>query len=492
MNLFKFIKKHILDKSASETFVDLVDSSGPLIESITPEDELIYKSDEIVTICENNFLDTTSLSSIAKYKSNLNLLVTQTKERGYIECFKIIRDDDFFPYDWQWRVASKNTGVENVNNDLSYEIRTTIANQNLGVTKVGSFWIPVDNDKLQEEMSKLDRNIGSLLMPVRFRSTKHFTVNTPLSYTGEYNAVEADRNFTIIDDMSNFLSSGYAYTADYRDAYLDVTHESLVISPNAVLLISEEKYPIIMQDPVISEQLQQRRVIIYRGDEAVAINMVLTEMGVLPARPGNKYIVYDEEIRNILEQSMRNLCSNNGIAYAKGHGNLNGKGGHFSDLYDGYNHEYNYAESDFIEFLKVKFPNFINAITYHILRNSSTAEAFIEKVGVDNLLSVISEYNEMVRMKFHDRFQKYKDDRSTISKEISLTFKRTVSIIDEFYANKGESTLSINDIYQLREQICLFFHSDTVEKQLMAANKICDMFGALMRHDEHTTSNYTI
>lgn len=57
--------------------------------------------------------------------------------------------------------------------------------------------------------------------------------------------------------------------------------------------------------------------------------MILTELGVLPARPGNKYVIYDDEIRTILEQSMKKLCLVHNIQYAKGHGNLFGKGGHF-------------------------------------------------------------------------------------------------------------------------------------------------------------------
>ena len=43
------------------------------------------------------------------------------------------------------------------------------------------------------------------------------------------------------------------------------------------MLISEDKYNTIINDPTIAEQLNNRRVIVYRGEEAVAINMILTE-----------------------------------------------------------------------------------------------------------------------------------------------------------------------------------------------------------------------
>ena len=71
--------------------------------------------------------------------------------------------------------------------------------------------------------------------------------------------VEANRNFTVIDTLDNFLNSGYAYTADYKDAYLDVTHEGLKISEQAIVLISEDKYNTLINDPAIAEQLKNRR-----------------------------------------------------------------------------------------------------------------------------------------------------------------------------------------------------------------------------------------
>lgn len=154
------------------------------------------------------------------------------------------------------RVASKNTGVEPTKSLLSYMIRQSITCSNLGVIKNEQFWIPPSASELNEELSKIDMNVGMIMGPVRFRSTKHFTINTPLSYTGEYNAVDFNRNFTIIDDISNFLESGYAYTADYRDAYLDVTHEGLKISESAIVLIEESKYSSIMSDVKLANQLK--------------------------------------------------------------------------------------------------------------------------------------------------------------------------------------------------------------------------------------------
>ena len=476
MNLFKFINKYILKKEASSEIFDIISEPEVLKEAVRYEEEIVFQSDVITEISENLFIDTTSPLAIAKYKNNLKLLVEDTKRKGFVEQFRLIRDDDYFPHNWEWRVGSKDTAIELDHTPISYAIRKCIAYQNMGIDIKNSFLIPSMDKGLNEEISKIDKNIGSVISPVKFRSTKHFTVNTPLSYTGEYNFVEANRNFTVIDTLDNFLSSGYAYTADYKDAYLDVTHEGLKISEQAIVLISEDKYNTIINDPTIAEQLNNRRVIVYRGEEAVAINMILTENGILPARPGNKYMIYDDEIRTILESSMQRLCSINNIQYAKGHGNLFGKGGHFSDLYDGYNHDYEKSREDFLSFLLKSFPQAEGILNSQVYRDVSAAEDFVNLVGIEPLLNAISEYNGLVTQQYYERYQNYLYDRSSITPEISQMFKHTVQFIDNFYLAEKEKELSMDDLYRFKELVRLFFHSNTVEQQLNAAYEIDNMF----------------
>ena len=491
MNFFKFIRNHRLVKEKSNKIKKITSDIPSIKHAIEQPVEISFEADSIVSISENNFLDTTTPLAIAMYKNNLKLLIEYTKQRGFVDKFMLVRDDDNFPYDWEWRVSSKNTCIEKINSYLSYMLRQSIARKNLGIDD-DSFWIPVDEKLFNEEMSKIDKMLGSVFMPAKFRSTKHFTVNTPLAYTGEYNCVKANRNFTIIDDIGIFLKSGYAYSADYRDAYLDITHESLEISDNAIVLISEDKYSNVMSDTIIAEQLKKRCVIVYRGEEAVAVNMLLSELGVLPARPGNIYHIYDEEINEILENSMKKLCVLHDIEYAKGHGNLLGKGGHFSDLYDGYNHDFEKAQEEFLTYLLSKFPQASSLINYHLYRDSSVAEEFINLVGVDNCLSVIEEYNRMVKDRFEITFQQYKNDREKISLAISVIFKETVKLIRLFYANEQDNTLSIDARYQLQDLIRLFYHSFTVDEQLKAANKICEIFDKKYELDNDNSNSITI
>ncbi len=490
MNIFKSIKNYFLDKNKSLDFFDLVEPTESFIEAVTPPiEEVEYISDVIASISTDGFLNATDPLSIAKYKNNLKILVEQAKHEGRITKFKTIREDNFLPFEWEWRVASKDTGIEKVGSNFSYTIKEEIALKRLENSSNNQFSFRIPGEDLGQEIKKLNRDLGLIYLPVHFRSTKHFTVNTPLGYTGEYNCVDTNRLFTIIDDIDNFLMSGYAYSADYRDAYLDVTHEGLKISPNAVVLIAEDKYEMIMSNPNFANQLHERRVIIYRGDESVAINMFLSENGVLPNRPGNKFIFYDEEIRSILENSMRSLCQNNGIEYSKGHGNINGRGGHFSDIYDGYNHDVDEAFREFANFLKSKFPNYAEKIDVVYLKDSVATYDIIKLIGVENILQAIDEYNQLVQQRFVVRFQTYLDDRKTITPEISQIFKTTLLYIRKYYFEERENNLDMDTISKIRELIRVFMHSNRVEEQLLAAQEICKTFGVSFIPEEQRTNN---
>ena len=484
MNIFKVIKKYFVEKDKDFDLSGFVAEPKDFAEKIQPKiDEIIINSDVIETISQDNFIDTTNPMTIAKYKSNLKLLTEKTKRDGCITRFKAIREDDFLPYNWEWRVASKNTGIEFNGSYLAYALREAIAHQNLGHDLTSPYWIPMPTQKVEEEMSKIDRKVGLVYAPVRFRSTKHFTVNTPLGYTGEYNLVETGRNFTIIDDIDNFLQSGYGYSLDYRDAYLDVTHESLKISDKAVVLIAKDKYDSIMSDPNMAKQLQERRVVVYHGDESVAINMLLSESGVLPARPGNLYMIYDDEIRNILDSSMQSLANQYGLEYAKGHGNINGSGGHFSDLYDGYNTEYANSNDELIEFLTQRFPNFADKISHYTLKSSEGAFDFIRLVGPQNLLAAIDEYNKQVQQRFYNDFNEYLEDRMTITPEISQIFKTTLLYIRQYYFNEQQNKGDIDTNYKIRELIRVFMHADKIDNQLLAAHELCKIFGVSFQNN---------
>ena len=472
MSIFNNIKKYKLFKSSQSYDVSNVNN---IVLPVKETKDIYY--DELVSITDDNFIDTTSEISIQKYKSNLHNLVEKVKQKGYIDIFKCIRDDDFFPYDYSWSLSCKYTGVEKSGSVFTYELRKAFIKNNIakkGNSLSNRFILP---SEYEEARKKLPKDLGYINNPVKFRSTKHFTVNTPLGYTGEYNQVESNRNFTFIDNLDIISNSGYAYSISYFDAYLDITHECLPISNDAVILINDEKYDNIIVDPVIKEQLSKRRVIRYKGDQSLAINMFLTELGVLPYRPGNRYFEYDQETKDILKNSIKYYCLNYNIPYNLGHGNINGTGGHFSDNLDIKKNTSETGDEDFVDFLRIKYPNYSKYFQYGMIKSESLSRRVIEILGVDNLLKLINEYNNYIKNVTYNNIMNYKKERGNIDSNTSKLFKNTLKVVEQYYNNQLDIELSIDDISK-------FFHSYSLNEQIMVANKIMDIYN---KSDVHKT-----
>ena len=440
-----------------------------------PENELVSFSDEI--------LDTISRVAEEKLKHNLKILIQKAKEAKKVDKFMLIREDDFFPDDWEWRVLSDNTNLERENTSLSSEVRKAYALEQIGIEpyindpfeKNGEIKVPnfISYEKTNEALSKIDKNFGTVLVPSRFRSTKHFTINTPLEVTGDYNMVSTNRDYIIIDSIDAFLNSGYGYSVSYHDAYLDISHESLPISEDAVVLIDDKNYDRIMSDEKRASELSQRRVVRFKGEEYMAINLVLSEMGVLPSRVGLSYAHYDNEIRDILDNSIRELARNNGLLFDKSHGGelKVGGGGHFSNYYDKKNRDYQKGLEEFISFLKKKFPEeealFSSYLSLSWEYRVKISEEIIGKLGHNNLLEAIEEYNELASNRVQKKLEEYKEDRKKITPEIHQKFVKTTQLLNRFYEETaGKSS------HDLEETVQRFLQGKTVDEQLEAADSI--------------------
>ncbi len=461
MSLFSTIfKKNVQDSSINSNLQSINDV------------ELESKDLELVEITNNGILDTSSLENIEKFKNNLKYLIDKAKKTKKIDKFMIIRDDNFFPYDWKWRVSSKDTGYEKVSLTLSTELKKQYALKKAGITSnINGINIPISEDEIQKAICKfnIDEQFGKVNLPVVFRSTKHFTVNTPLESTLNYNNVETNRNFTIIDNINFFIKSGYGYSVSYRDAYLDVSHEDLPISDEAIVLIEKSKYETIMKNPVISKQLSMRKVVVYTGDEYLAINMVLSELGVLPSTVGGMYANYDEETNKILKESIKKLASDNNLLYDKSHGGING---HFTDYYDTKNNDVNNEISHFVEFLKLEFKDYATLITEDNIKDKNYCSKIVQTIGIEKLISAIDKYNKITENNFNTNFQNYKEERDNVTPEISSIFKMTLNRIKNYYKNNENIFYPPELKEEIEENIRCFFQKSKIEEQLTAAKSL--------------------
>lgn len=450
-----------------------------------PEEEIVSFSDEV--------LDTTSKVSEEKFKHNLEVLMKKAKETGKIDKFMLIREENFFPTDWEWRVLSKDTNLEMESTSLSYELRKAYALEQNGIDsyiEVNGMKVPrVSHEQTMEALSKVDRTFGNILLPSRFRSTKHFTINTPLGVTGDYNSVSTNRDYIIIDNIDGFLKSKYGYSVSYHDAYLDISHESLPISEKAVVLINDENYDRIMSDEKVANELAKRKVVRFKGDEIIATAMILTEMGILPSKVGTLYANYDEEIYDILDNSIKNLAEKNGLFFDKSHGGeLKSDGGHFSNYYDEKNKDYEKAIEEFFAFLRKKFPEQSEIFPEYSEITERQARDIVEKIGTSNLSTAINEYNKIVSYRLNKRLEEYKQDRKNITPEIHKQFTQTIHMINEFYKTDTNYE-SYDKRVQIEEIIQRFIQEETVEEQLQAAESIRELLQSKNINKTETVTN---
>lgn len=473
MGLFSSLFKRGSQESKAVVAVPQVDENlKKVVEEKVEEVILDLPQGEIVNIVDG-VLDVESSECKQKFMHNLEVLIRKAKRDGKIDKFKLIREDDNFPRGLEWEVLSKNTLMERVCTSLSLGVKKRYALEKKGVkTTMNGFSLPVDEKVVSDALKDVDKYFGSVYLPAHFRSTKHFTVNTPLGFTGDYNNVSTDRNFIVIDDIDNFLKSGFGYSVAYHDAYLDVSHKSLPVSRNALVLIEESKYEKIKDDKELMSDLSKLRVVKFRGDESIAIAMVLTEMGVLPSQIGFKYATYDNELREILDSSIRNLATDNNLLFDRSHGGgLTGNTGHFTSNFDDKNVDYNRGVEELAEFLREKIPECSDIITSRTIMMGGYTDSIIDRVGLDRVIATIDEFNLMTMEKFNNRYREYKKDRESMTPEIEEIFKNTIRLIDNFYMN-GEQFDSMEDKYKVEEMIRIFLQGDTVREQLSAAKSI--------------------
>ena len=328
-----------------------------------------------------------------------------------------------------------------------------------------------NSEQIREEANQLDPSIGAVYGPAHFRSTKHFTINTALGHTGSYNAVETDRNFTIIDTIDNFKKSPYRYSLAYEDAYVDATHEQLEISKDAAILVSKERYEEIKDNEALMSEIAERKLVVYSGDESTAINMYLTEQGIFPNNVGMKFHDYDPELNAILDQSIKDLATETDTPFRLGHGNINDAGGHFTSFFDDHNPDYRNWQRDFLTALSDKYPNSKDAP--YIMSNYEAAERFVNEAGVENVMATLEEINRDYAEKAKLTREQYYREREALSSEDKQLMQSTVQRIREYFKDAKAYAYSHSAVYA---PIQTFYQSKSVKEQVEAARQINQFF----------------
>ena len=200
---------------------------------------------------DTKIIDTTDTKTRENFYNNLKRLIEieEDPNKEFIDELVTLRSVDNYPYESKWVCGSVYTDGE-YRLIAKYD-KNAVRNEIPKKRSIFSFFGSKKVDEIREpELEPL-----YLYTPVRFFSTKHFTINTALGTTLEWNNMNPNMNFVIIDDMDNFLESGYGYSLADKDAYCDVTHEPLPISKNSITVFTLDTYNRIKDDKELMERI---------------------------------------------------------------------------------------------------------------------------------------------------------------------------------------------------------------------------------------------
>lgn len=134
----------------------------------------------------------------------------------------------------------------------------------------------MEEDRYQERTQHIKANY--LPYSSQYRSTVHFSVNGLVSSHAKGNF--HNRNFIIIDPLEYHLKNNDIRSFRLEDTYM---YGDVSLSSEAVIMIKEENYEeLLLQNP----QLNTYNIVLYRGDEKVAVEMYLASIGIISEKIG--------------------------------------------------------------------------------------------------------------------------------------------------------------------------------------------------------------
>ena len=398
-----------------------------------PKGEIVSFDDEVI--------DTSSPKNITIFKHNLEVLVIEYKQKGFIDKFMLVREDNYFPIDFRWFPIRKETAIKKTVLPISNILRKEYALEKANL----------NNNSLAKDIAKaLDKvplDLGFIYTSLDLAVTKHFNIN--------FLAKNKKNDFIIIDKLNNFLENKNGFVLSYEDTFLDVCHGGLDISLEAIILIEKDKYEKFIKDDNFKDLLNKRKVILYTGDKSLAVQMVLTEYKVLPYKVNDFYIKYDDEIKEILDNSLKILAQKNNLL-----DNLKEK--HFTSYIEEYSKDYITSLEKFVIFMQNKFPLYKELFSTFSINEEKEARKVVQEIGVDNLLEAILEYNEITLKNFQEKYESYLKEYMNIKEEDKLLFNKVNFLLRKKYDINLNNKILNKAIYD-------FYTLPNIEKQKEAA-----------------------
>ena len=304
----------------------------------------------------------------------------QLNKEYTINDFALIRTSNFLPEDHIIKPICDIPFVTNINNVAHSAIFKILKERDN---------INVYNENEYEKFKELVNKYSPLSS--QYRSTIHFTINGLVTSHGQ--GYFDDQDFIIIDKLNKHLGIDNIRCIRMEDTFINGNFN---ISNESIILINKEKYEKLKQK---NYWLNKYNVVLYEGNEKLAVEKVLLEMGITPEKIEAHSSKYSERT-NSYESYLDDISKKYNIErephfYSKEYQEDDEKNILLWQIYD--RHFYNLL----FEYFNVDGDTSKNMIMYltsneNRSKQEEVFEKFILNVGIDKYCDFVSKYNKNI------------------------------------------------------------------------------------------------
>lgn len=326
-------------------------------------------------------IDVKSEDSIYKLEEEVIKKQAQQLDKPYtISDFVLVRTSDFLEKDHTLKPICKIPFVTAINN----------------VAHSAIFQVLKERDKVnvfdEEEYEKFKEKVNKYSpLSSQYRSTIHFTLNGLVSSHGQ--GIFDGQNFIIIDKLDKHLGVDNIKSIRMDDTFISGNFH---ISDESIILINKDRY-----EELITKNcwLKTYNIVLYEGNERLAVEKILLELGITPEKIEAHSAQYSERTE-LYERCLTEISEKYGIGmdkhfYSNEYREDDEKNLLLWQLYD--KHFYKLL----FEYFNVDALDSQKMIKYLTSNENRTKQEevfknFILKVGIDRYCDFVLKYNNNI------------------------------------------------------------------------------------------------
>lgn len=304
-----------------------------------------------------------------------------------VSSFAMVRTTPYFPKNKEMEIIDELNCRVYISNFLSSNLKQKELEERFGENWFDEVFGSQDEESRKAkiaEKEKIERQYETL-SPM-YRSTKHFALNGLVS-SHEYGDFSGNP-YIFIEPLEEHINDEGILSLNEADTYFKISREKpFKLSDRAKLMMPLEEYLKIKDNPEELEKIHDYDLTLFSGDEKVAVDMKLAELGYMPEDIGK----WGYELESVMDYAISNLSKEYGIEVAV----------HFySDISAEDQERTNeMTEESNLRFVNKLFEEFGIDENYHEGAISQTlteqeVEQIISFCGEDNIKSFISRFNE--------------------------------------------------------------------------------------------------